>query len=117
MASLSEMESSEGFPDGTNLSETTVCDYYNFFREVCLDVLDSKKCEFGVIGGPGTIVEIDESKFGKRKYNRGKHVDGVWVFGGIERGNQGNCFFFVVDDRSRATLLPIIKHCLMSFQF
>lgn len=42
--------------------------------------LDNEK-----IGGPGRTVEIDESKFGKRKYHRGKRVDGVWVFGGIER--------------------------------
>ena len=30
-----------------------------------------------IIGGPG--VKIDESKFGKGKYNRGRMVDGHWV--------------------------------------
>ncbi|KAG1267082.1 hypothetical protein G6F66_014076 [Rhizopus arrhizus] len=35
--------------------------------------------------GQPIIVEIDESKFGKRKYNKGKRVDGVWVVGGVER--------------------------------
>ncbi len=29
-------------------------------------------------------VEIDESKFGKRKYNRGQNIDGHWVLGGIK---------------------------------
>ena len=35
-----------------------------------------------MIGGEGIIVEIDESKFGKRKYHRGRIIDGVWVVGG-----------------------------------
>ncbi|KFM76320.1 hypothetical protein X975_13764, partial [Stegodyphus mimosarum] len=61
---------------GTNLimnevnvkSNKTVVDWRNFCREVCMDVC-VKKSE--MIGGPGMVVEVDESKFGKRKYNRG----------------------------------------------
>ncbi|KCZ78676.1 hypothetical protein H311_00290 [Anncaliia algerae PRA109] len=37
------------------------------------------------IGGSNIIVEIDESKFGRRKYNKGHHVEGVWVIGCVER--------------------------------
>ena len=66
----------------TGLSNHTVVDFYNFLREVCSVILQEQS---EAIGGPGKIAEIDESKFGKRKYNRGKRVDGVWVFGGIER--------------------------------
>jgi len=59
-------------------------------------------------------VEIDESKFGKCKYNRGKRVDCVWVFGGIERdSNPPKCFFVSVPDRSAATLVPIIKRFIL----
>ena len=58
---------------------------------------------------PGTIVEIDESKVGKRKYHRGRQVDGAWIFGGIERGNPQRCFLERVPDRTAATLIPLVK--------
>ena len=60
----------------------TIVDWYNFCLEVCLEVLER---ESEKMGGPGKVVEIDESKFGKRKYHRGKRVDEVWVFGGSEK--------------------------------
>jgi len=46
-------------------------------KQVCSVILEQHSQP---IGGPGTVVEIDESKIGKRKYNHGKRVDGVWVF-------------------------------------
>ena len=60
------------------------------------------------IGGPGKTVQIDESKVGKRKYHRGHKVEGQWVFGGIEEDTR-KCFLVPVEDRSEATLLPIIR--------
>jgi hypothetical protein len=59
------------------------------------------------IGGPGKTVEIDESKFGKRKYNRGHHVEGQWIFGGVERGT-GRSFFVPVEDRTQRRLTGAI---------
>ena len=53
-------------------------------------------------------MQIDESKFGKRKYHRGHHVEGQWVFGGIEQ-DSGKCFLMAVDRRDEETLLPIIQ--------
>ena len=60
------------------------------------------------IGGPNKTVEIDESKFGRRKYNRGHAVKGQWVFGGIER-ESGNLFLVPVPDRSATTLMAAIS--------
>ena len=62
------------------LSSNTSVDWYNFYREVCDDVTMRTSNK---IGGPGKRVQIDESKFGKRKYHRGHRVDGQWVFGGM----------------------------------
>ena len=57
-------------------------------------------------------MEIDESKFGKRKYHRGRRVDGVWVFGGIERESR-RCFMVSVEDRTAVTLISIIKQYIL----
>eukprot|EP00116_Pleurobrachia_bachei_P017220 sb/3477482/ len=63
----------------------------------------------GMIGGPGVIVQIDESKHGKRKYQRGRLVEGTWVFGGVDQVT-GEAFFEIcpANKRDEATLLPII---------
>ena len=88
-----------------DISSRTAVDWCHFCREVCAAYLDGR---FAPIGGPGKIVEIDESKFGKRKYNRGILRDGKWVFGGMERGSD-NVFMEVVAAHDTATLLPIIQ--------
>src|SRR3982750_3733849 len=61
-----------------------------------------------MLGGEEIIVEIDESKFGKRKYNRGHRVDGQWIVGGFERGT-GRLFLVAVENRTKETLLSVIK--------
>jgi len=60
------------------------------------------------IGGENKIVELDEAKIGKRKYNTGRILRGQWVFGGIERGTQ-KVFVLPVPCRNTETLLPIIR--------
>ena len=58
--------------------------------------------------------EIDESKFGKRKYNRGRMVEGTWVLGGIQR-ETNHCFLTPcpANRRNESTLLPIIQQFVL----
>ena len=55
------------------LAESTGVDWDSFCREVCEITLLENSAR---LGGDGKIVQIDESKFGKRKYHRGHHVEG-----------------------------------------
>ena len=87
------------------ISEPTAIDWYNFLRDVCAEYFAQHPVQ---IGGPGIEVEIDESKFGKRKYNRGRWQEGHWVFGGVERIT-GRAFLVEVQTRDAATLIPIIQ--------
>lgn len=61
------------------------------------------------IGGEGVVVEIDESKFYKRKNNKGRILAGEgWIFGGIVRGSWDSYFFEFVRDRKIETLAEVI---------
>ncbi|KAM0674828.1 hypothetical protein GVAV_001647 [Gurleya vavrai] len=42
------------------------------------------------------IVEIDKSKFAKRKYNRDHAVEDVWASGIVERTEKQNNLYFIV---------------------
>ncbi|CAL4126121.1 unnamed protein product [Meganyctiphanes norvegica] len=92
-----------------DVHENTVIDYFNYCREVC--TVATQRRGDAVIGGVNKTVEIDESKFFKRKYNRGRILgsqkDG-WVFGGICRETK-EVFMIRVKDRTRATLYEAIK--------
>lgn len=61
-----------------------------------------------MIGGIGQIVEVDESAFGKRKYNRGRVTTTKWVVGGICR-NTKHIFLRVVERRDAQTLRQVIR--------
>ena len=87
------------------LSKHTTTDWSSYCREVCTAVCVHHLQQ---IGGPGVEVEIDETNVGRRKYHRGKRVEGKWIFGGCEKENSRKCFVVPVDVRDRGTLLTEI---------
>ncbi|KAG1441985.1 hypothetical protein G6F56_011251 [Rhizopus delemar] len=82
-------------------------DWYQMLQED----ISLNDCRIGGIDSNGQriIVEINESKFGKRKYNRGGRVEGVWAVGGVERTAERQCFLVTVNDRSTETMNAIIE--------
>ena len=93
-----------------NWSTKTTTDWMRFAQQLVGEMVLYTD---NAIGGPGVIVEIDESKFGKRKYNTGHHVEGVWVFGGVEQTVARRCFLVKVPDRTRATLFHYIRNLIL----
>ena len=95
--------------DELEISPVTFVDWSSFCRGVCMEwaTQHSEK-----LGGPGKIVEINEAKLGKRKYNRGKRVEGQWIFGAIERDSRKS-FYIPADKRDAATLVIIIKEWIL----
>jgi len=61
-----------------------------------------------MIGGPDIIVEIDESKFGERKYNKGHRGEGSWFVGAVERTPERRLVAEVVPNRTAKNLLAFI---------
>ena len=79
-----------------------------FVSELQILVVQTNQLVYQRIGRPGIVVEVDESKFGKRKYNQGHQVEGVWVVGGVERTPERRIFLIPVENRNQDTLLRLI---------
>jgi transposase-like protein len=89
----------------TGHSEKTVVAFWGHFRQLVSQSLEE---EDTIIGGEGVIVEVDETKLGKRKYNRGHRVDGVWVVVGVERTDARRVFVIPVESRDSLTLQRVV---------
>lgn len=84
------------------IDKNTVSRYNKIFRKYIKNkqlIKPSNK-----IGGRNEIVEIDETKIAKRKYNKGHKVEGAWVIGGIQRSRLKNK---VTNENKKVFLEPI----------
>jgi len=124
IAEASDIPDFEFYPDTNEphiqtvykkVGRSTVAKYFTQFRAwICMWALEHYSET--KIGGEGMTIEIDESKFGKRKYHRGRlrARRDSWVLGGLCR-ETGDIFLVECpgNKRDRATLIPIIcKHVM-----
>jgi hypothetical protein len=89
------------------LDQKTAVDWNRFCRDIACYHYENEEVSNEQIGGIGVIVEIDESVFSKRKYQRGRLVKETWVFGGVNRDNSNELFIEIVPDRTQETLLEV----------
>lgn len=94
---------------------STAVDFYSFCREVCRVVHGHDEQP---IGGPGDIVEVDESHLFTPKYHRGRGMrrKSLWVFGGISRLTKKQ-FIVQVGGRDRNTLFPLMRQHIAQGSF
>lgn len=97
------------------LNEETTSQWYKTFRRMVAEMIDNDEAgESLMLGGYDEdgnpiVVEADESKFARRKYNRGRRVKGSWVIGMVERTKQRRCAMVVVETRDAKVCCEIIK--------
>lgn len=96
-------------PSLIDISKKSVIQWYQYCRDICSNRLTFLKEDGYQLGGPGHIVQIDESLLVKRKYHRGRLLsEEKWVFGLYDTTPRLGVVQFV-PNRKRETLLPIIE--------
>ena len=91
----------------TGLSVPTVSLHFQRFRLACLLWVWAHPV---AIGGPGHIIEVDETQLSRKRRAMGRALPGsdIWVYGGIDR-DTGERFMEVVPDRSTRTLMKVTE--------
>lgn len=92
------------------ISKRIIVDWCNLFRElISFELINN----FKPLGGLNRTVSVDESHLAKRKLcanGQARPVisEQIWVFGGVCH-ETGEVFMEIVENRSAATLLPLIR--------
>jgi len=91
------------------LTRKTVSVWASLVRDAIITYFEKNKVKVGGFSDDGTslIVEMDESLFFKRKYNRGLIRNGQWYVAGVERGSK-KAFIVPVENRNANTMRNII---------
>lgn len=63
-----------------------------------------------MIGGNNILLEVDESKFGTSKDNRGHSVDGAWVVDMVIKLHRGGLCKYLDEKRDTNTLTKIVRN-------
>lgn len=88
----------------TNINKEVCSLYYKKFRSQAVT-----KTLYEMTHLPlGSMVQIDESLFTKRKANKGRKVAQKWVFGACDSNPGGRCYFTTVPKRNEENLLRCI---------
>lgn len=106
---LSKARTQRDAEDWLGWASDTCVNWSSICYEVCEFWLSEQSC----IGGPGKIVEVNESKFRKSKSDKSQDIEGKWVFGLLERDTK-KLLLFPIEKRNSATLLPIVLQHVVS---
>lgn len=88
----------------TNSSKTV----FNWYKKLSLQsYFIMRTIKTTKIGGVGRIIEVDEAKFSKRKFNVGRAVRSPWVIGGVDI-HSGEMFFVEVIRRNSETIKQVL---------
>ncbi|KCZ79951.1 hypothetical protein H312_02639, partial [Anncaliia algerae PRA339] len=86
--------------EGNSNSIDTIFNWYKKLRIQTYYIMINTRAS--KIGGIGHVVEVDEAKFSKRKYEIGRIVRSAWVVGGVDL-TTGETFFVEVFYRNEHT--------------
>lgn len=90
------------------VSEGTVSRVFKVLRHKTNELYFANEPQ--IIGGPGIIIEWDESLLVKCKNHTGRIPQGQrWLFGGVVRGDSTKCFVEHVERRNTATLVDVVR--------
>lgn len=74
--------------DAGTTSSATVAYWFSYSREICTLALANRYENYGPMGGVNSIIEIDEMKMGRRKYQVSHGVFQKYIFARASGGRE-----------------------------